>query len=147
MRVKISAGSRVCLGITLMVGTVLAHHSFEAEFDGSKLILLKGTLTKLEWQNPHGFFYVDVKDENGKVTNWAVEIASPNVLRRYDEQMRERFLQNIGKPLSATASPAKNGTSRAAAEDVKFQDGRVSAMGSKRYFGDLDPVKVLEGAK
>ena len=135
----------VCFALTS--APLFAHHSFEAEFDGSKLLVLTGTLTKLEWQNPHGFFYVGVKDDNGKVTNWAIEIASPSVLRRADEQMREHFLQNIGKTLSFTASPAKNGTPRAAAEDVKFVDGRISAMGSKRYFGDQDSVKLLQSLK
>ena len=144
---ELCAALRMSVGIAVMAGTALAHHSFEAEFDGSKLVVLTGTLTKLEWQNPHGFFYIDVKDEAGKVTNWAFEIASPNVLRRADDQMREHFLESVGKVLSVTASPAKNGTSRAAAEDVKFPDGRISAMGSKRYQGDLDSVKILKELK
>ena len=134
-----------CVGLT--AGSVWAHHSFEAEFDGSQLLVLSGVLTKLEWQNPHGFFYVDVKDEKGAVKNWAIEIASPNVLRRADEQMRERFLKNLNKPLSFTASPAKSGLSRGAAEDVKFMDGHISAMGSKRYFGNLDSVQLLTNLK
>lgn len=144
---KSSAVRYAFVYVVLITAPALAHHSFEAEFDGSKLLVLTGTLSKLEWQNPHGFFYIDVKDESGKVTNWAIEIASPSVLRRADEQMRERFLQNIGKTLSVTASPAKNGTPRAAAEDVKFADGRISAMGSKRYFGDQDSVKLLQNLK
>jgi hypothetical protein len=61
---------------------VLAHHSFSAVFDDKKPIKLTGTVTKLEWQNPHTWFYIDVKDDSGKVTNWGMEMGSPNLLIR-----------------------------------------------------------------
>ena len=60
----------------------LAHHSFAAEYDTKKPVTLKGTVTKVEWTNPHARFYLDVKDESGAVTNWNLELASPNVLIR-----------------------------------------------------------------
>ena len=60
----------------------IAHHSFAAEFDASKPIKLTGTVTKIEWMNPHTYFYIDVKDETGKVTNWGMEMGSPNGLMR-----------------------------------------------------------------
>lgn len=126
---------------------VLAHHAFAAEFDGSKLLTFTGVLTKLEWQNPHGWFYLDVKDDRGRVMKWAFEIGGPNILRRFDENTREYFLANRGKAMSVTASPAKNGTNRAAAERVKFMDGRIMAMGSKRYQGELDSDKILKNLK
>src|ERR1700687_1920249 len=56
---------------------VLAHHSFSAEFDGSKLVELKGTVTKIDWANPHVYFYLDVKDDKGNTANWGCESASP----------------------------------------------------------------------
>ncbi len=112
---------------------VLAHHSFEAEFDGSKLLTFTGVLTKLEWQNPHGWFYLDVKDDKGAVTRWAFT--------------REYFLTNQGKVMSVAASPAKNGTNKAAADKIKFVDGRIMAMGSKRYHGELDSEQILKNIK
>ena len=126
---------------------LLAHHSFEAEFNGDKLLTFTGVLTKLEWQNPHGWFYLDVKDDKGNVTNWAFEIAAPNVLVRFDENIRRYFLENQGKPMSVAASPARNGTNKGAADKVKFVDGRIMPMGSKRYHGDLDSEQILKALK
>ncbi len=125
----------------------LAHHSFAAEFDGHKLVTYTGTLTKLDWGNPHGFFYLNVTDETGNVTKWAFEIASPNILRRSDEATRTYFLANMGKPLSTTACPAKGGENRAATQYVKFADGRIAPMGPKTYQGDLDSEQILRNLK
>ena len=70
------------IGLVAAAAPVVAHHSFAAEYDSSKPITLKGTVTRVEWTNPHARFYVDVKDEGGSVTNWNLELASPNVLAR-----------------------------------------------------------------
>src|SRR6195256_2686178 len=71
-------------GIALVAASapLVAHHSFAAEYDASKPVTLKGTVTRVEWTNPHARFYVDVKEESGTVTNWNLELASPNVLSR-----------------------------------------------------------------
>ncbi len=69
-------------GLMLAAVPMLAHHSFSAEYDRSKPIALKGTVTKVEWMNPHARFYLDVKDDGGKVTNWEFELGSPNGLMR-----------------------------------------------------------------
>ena len=75
----------------------IAHHSFAAEFDASKPANLKGTVTKVEWQNPHAWFYMDVKDDSGKVSNWGVELGSPNGLmragwnKRFPEDRRRHY--------------------------------------------------------
>jgi hypothetical protein len=72
------------VGLGLLVAAVpaRAHHSFAAEFDSSKPVKMTGTVTKIEWANPHVWFYIDVKDETGKVTNWAMEMGGPNGLLR-----------------------------------------------------------------
>ena len=68
----------------LIAGVVplLAHHSFAAEFDASKALRLTGALTKIEWTNPHTYFYIDVKEENGNVVKWGCEAGSPGALSR-----------------------------------------------------------------
>src|SRR5437762_1255507 len=68
--------------LALLAIPLVAHHSFQAEFDASKGVTLTGVVTKLEWTNPHAHFYIDVKGADGKAINWNLELASPNVLRR-----------------------------------------------------------------
>jgi uncharacterized protein DUF6152 len=70
------------LGLLVPAAYALAHHAFAAEFDADKPLKMAGTVTKVEWRNPHAWFYIDVKDESGNVTNWGLELASPNLLMR-----------------------------------------------------------------
>jgi Family of unknown function (DUF6152) len=126
-----AVGSTVLLSLAL---PLLAHHSFQAEFDGSKLIYVTGTLTKFDWENPHMYFYVDVKDADGKLTSWVIEGASPNAVKRTGTS-RQDFIGSVGKTITARACPAKNGTPRAAAETIKIADGRELVVGGKRYGG------------
>jgi hypothetical protein len=107
-----------------------AHHSFAAEFDGSKCRDFTGTLTKVEWANPHGFFYVDIKDPDGKVNNWSFQTYALITLRRAGTT-RELFLDNVGKELFVRGCLARNGREHyAAAGTLKFtSDGILRQMG------------------
>ena len=69
-------------GVLLAAAPLLAHHSFAAEYDAKKPIELKGVITKVDWMNPHVYFYIDVKDESGKIANWAFEMGPPRLLER-----------------------------------------------------------------
>ncbi len=69
-------------GVLMAAAPLLAHHSFAAEYDAKKPIELKGTITKVDWMNPHVYFYIDVKDEGGKIANWAFEMGPPRLLER-----------------------------------------------------------------
>jgi hypothetical protein len=99
----------------------LAHHSFSAEFDGGKLIELKGVVTRIEWTNPHVYFYLDVKDDKGNTTNWGCEAASPGSLHR---QGWTRDSLKVGDQVIVGGYPARDGSKLADARRVTLPDGR-----------------------
>ena len=106
---------------------VLAHHSFAAEFDADKPVTLKGTLTSMEWINPHGWIHVDVKGADGKVVNWAIESGAPNALIR--RGLRKTDFP-AGTEVTIEGFRSKNGTPTANGITVKLNDGRNFFMGS-----------------
>ena len=116
-------------GLGLVVATVplAAHHSFAAEYDASKPVTLKGAVTRVEWTNPHARFYVDVKDDKGTVTNWNLELASPNVLTR---QGWTRKSLNVGDMITVEGSLAKDGSKMANARLVTLASGKRIFAGS-----------------
>ena len=125
MRCKVGAVVAVCLWL-LAAAPVWAHHSFAAEYDSQQLITLKGVITKVEWTNPHIYFYIDVKDANGDVTNWALEGYPPNTLKRTG---LSRDNLKIGDEITVTAYKSKDGTNTAAGREVTFPDGTKKFAG------------------
>ena len=113
----------VAAGAFLLLASVpaIAHHSFAAEFDASKPVKLTGTVTKIEWMNPHAYFYIDVKDAAGKVTNWGLEMGSPNGLMR---QGWTRNSMKIGDEVTVEGSAAKDGSNIGNARSVTLSGGQ-----------------------
>jgi hypothetical protein len=105
----------VGVGLLLAVRPVVAHHAFAAEFDADKPITLTGAVTKVEWTNPHVWFYLDVTDETGTVTNWGLEMGSPNGLMRAGWT---RTSMKIGDIVTVESSRAKDGSNHANARAV-----------------------------
>ena len=95
------------LGLLVAAVPVIAHHSFAAEFDANKPVKVTGTVTKVEWKNPHVYFYIDVKEDDGKVTNWGMEMGSPNGLMR---QGWTRNSMKVGDVVSVEGSRARDGS-------------------------------------
>src|SRR5579872_6849754 len=117
-----AAFASMVVGIALLApAAALAHHSLAAEYDAKQPVTLKGTVTKFEWTNPHARFYIDVKDDSGNVTNWNLELASPNVLGR---QGWTRHSLNIGDVITVEGSRAKDGAHMANARTVTLSDGK-----------------------
>ena len=124
------------LGLAALTGVVLllavpslAHHSFAAEFDANNCRDFTGTLTKLDWQSPHAYFYVDIKDASGRVDNWSFQTYALITLRRSGTD-RQLFLDNIGKEVFVRGCLARNGRKNyAAAGTMKFPDGVLRQVG------------------
>jgi Family of unknown function (DUF6152) len=111
----------------LVAQSAAAHHSFAAEFDANSPIELTGTVTKVEWANPHTFFYIDVTTPKGDVENWALEMGSPNGLMR---RGWTRDSMKIGDVVTVTGSRAKNGTTLGNARSVTLSTGKRLFAGS-----------------
>jgi hypothetical protein len=109
-------GGLIACGVLVSAGSTTAHHSFSAEFDANKPITLTGIVTKVEWTNPHVWFYINVKDKtSGQVTNWGAEMGPPHGLQR--RGWRRETLK-IGEEVTVAGSLAKNGSKRLNARTV-----------------------------
>jgi hypothetical protein len=102
-------------GVLLAVAPAMAHHSFAAEYDSKKPVTLKGIVTKVDWMNPHVYFYLDVKDEQGNVTNWALEMGPPTLLAKAGWN---RNTMKVGDEVIVQGILAKDGAKQANARSV-----------------------------
>ena len=117
----------IVAGLLLAARPITAHHAFAAEFDANKPIKLTGAVTKVDWRNPHTWFFIDVKDETGKVTNWGLEMGSPNGLMRLGWT---RNSMKIGDVVTVEGSRARDGSNIANAQAVV-----LTSTGQKLFAG------------
>jgi hypothetical protein len=133
---EVSMKTPIVLGVAALIVSLFllaprsaAHHSFAAEFDSENCLDFIGTLTKLDWQSPHGYFYVDVEDDSGEVENWSFQTYSLITLRR-NGTGRQLFIENMGKEVRVRGCLSKNGKERyAAAGLLRFSDDIVHQVG------------------
>jgi hypothetical protein len=126
MRTKLMAAI-VGAALLAAAGPVSAHHAFSAEFDANKPVKLQGTVTRMDWVNPHAWIYVDVKKADGTVEKWMIEGGTPNAM------FRRGFTKNSllpGTEILVDGYQAKNGTLRANGRDLRLPDGRTLFVGS-----------------
>jgi hypothetical protein len=121
--------------LALLGGPIHAHHAFSAEFDASQPVTLNGSVTKVEWQNPHARVYIAVKAKAGSATSWELELPSPNGLMR---QGWTRDSLKRGDVLTINGYLSRDGSHFASARTIRFGDGRIVAIGSS---GDGGPAK------
>jgi len=126
------AGFLAVAGLLLSTPAI-AHHSFAAEFDGNKPARIEGTLTKIEWTNPHSYFYIDVKDDKGNVVNWGCEGGGPGALSR---RGFKRGDIKLGDKIIVDGYVAKDGSHLIDARRITLPDGRKLYGGSE---GDGGP--------
>jgi len=115
------------VGLLMSTGSAWAHHAFAAEFDAGKPIKFRGTVTKMEWINPHAWIHIDVKGDDGKVTPWMIEAAAPNAL------LRRGWTKNslaAGTEILVEGYQAKDGANRANGSIITFTDGKKLFVGS-----------------
>jgi uncharacterized protein DUF6152 len=128
MRTNLAVAIVVCgLFLSIAVPPLAAHHAFAAEFDAAKPVKFEGTVTKMEWTNPHVWIHMDVKKPDGTVEKWAFEAGTPNVL------FRRGFTKNSllpGTKIVVDGYRAKDGSRRANGRDVTFPDGKKLFLGS-----------------
>ena len=140
MRHRVRPGSALVFGLVMggvsMVALLFlalparAHHTFSVEYDAARCSDMTGTLTKVDWQNPHVYFYVDLKEADNQVSSWSFEAVSVAYLKRSGIQ-RQDFENNFGKMVTVRACLPKSATSkRAAAETLKMPDGRMLRVGN-----------------
>ena len=130
MRRKLPGVLNVAFALVVAAAPAFAHHGFSVEFDKDKCMDLTGLLSGLDWENPHAYFDMNVKEASGKMVTWHLEMITPNALKR-NGTARQDFLTNMGKPISARACPTKAGGTqyRGTAEFIQLADGQIRITG------------------
>ena len=127
MKRNLLAALGACAGLLLSTVPLFAHHAFAAEYDRTKPVKVEGTVSKVEWMNPHIWFYVDVKDASGKVTTWGFSGGPPGMLQR--RGITKEALK-VGDVIKVDGFRAKDGSTNGSGGNVTFADGRKVFAGS-----------------
>jgi Family of unknown function (DUF6152) len=138
MRTRLLAAFAGGLLVTAAAVPAGAHHSFAAEFDAAKPIVLRGVIKKMEWINPHSWLTMEVKNSDGSSTTWEVEAGAPNAM------FRRGFTRNslpVGTEVIVNGFQAKDGQKRANGRDIRFPDGKLLFMGSSGTPGAPDETQ------
>ena len=134
----------VAVGLLMAAVPVMGHHAFSAEFDANKPIKLTGTVTKMEWINPHAWIHIDVKKPDGTVEKWMIEGGTPNTL------LRRGFTKNslaIGTEIQVDGYQAKDGSMKGNGRDLTLPDGKKLFMGSSGTGAPRDGKDASEPGK
>jgi hypothetical protein len=123
-------GTALFILALLSVGTALAHHSVQSEFDMNKRLTLKGTIAKVEWINPHSYISIDTTNAGGKAERWSFEMAGPGALRKAGLSREDRGGLKPGDPVTITGLAAKDGSTTGFLQELTFPDGRVFKFGA-----------------
>jgi hypothetical protein len=137
MRINVAVGVAVA-SLLVNAAPVFAHHAFAAEFDAKKPVKMRGTVTRMEWINPHAWIHIDVKEPDGKVVQWMIEAGTPNTL------FRRGFTKDslaVGTEILVDGYQSKDGSNRANGRDVTFPDGRKLFLGSSGTGAPYDEKK------
>ena len=129
MRKKMISVVAVIVGLIASAAAITAHHSFSAEFDGSKSVTIEGKVVKMDFVNPHSWLYIDAVMPDGKVERWGVEGGSPNVMFRLG-WTRDTLLP--GARVKVSGSPAKDGSKRMNSRNIEFPDGKKMELGGTK---------------
>ena len=143
MRAKLSVA---VLGVGLLLAAVplVAHHSFAAEYDAQKAVKITGTVTTMEWINPHAWIHIDVKKPDGKVESWMIEAGAPNALLRRGFTKASLL---VGTVITVEGYQAKDGANRANGRDITYQDGKQAVrriVGHRRAGRAAGEVEATE---
>ena len=126
-RLTVEAIVAACVVLLMSPSPAPAHHAFAAEFDANKPVKFRGTVTKMEWINPHAWIHIDVKGDDGKITPWMIEAAAPNALLRRGWTKQSLL---AGTEILVEGFQAKDGANRANGSIITFADGKKLFVGS-----------------
>ena len=141
MRRKLPGVLIAAFALAVAAAPAFAHHGFSVEFDKDKCLDLTGSLSHLDWENPHAYFDMNVKEASGKIVTWHLEMITPNALKR-NGTTRQDFVTGMGKSVSARACPTKAGGTpyRGTAEFIKLADGQLRVVGQN--IENLTPAQI-----